>query len=104
MVLVVLVGRMQGVWGVVALLSLATAADQVWSANRFTLATDMFPRRAVGSVMGLGTSGAALLMAFISTFSRTRAEIDKRQLRTAVRGVWHRLSYGSLGLHFSRRI
>ena len=71
----------------VALLSLATAADQVWSANLFTLAPDMFARRAVGSVMGLGTSGAALLMAFISTFSR---------------GVWHRLSYGSLGLHFSR--
>jgi ACS family hexuronate transporter-like MFS transporter len=64
---VVFVGRMQGVWSVVALLSLATAAHQAWSANMFTLASDMFPRRAVASVVGLGTSGAALLMAFIST-------------------------------------
>jgi MFS transporter, ACS family, hexuronate transporter len=64
---VVFVGRMQGVWSVVALLSLATAAHQAWSANLFTLASDMFPSRAVASVVGIGTSGAALLMAFIST-------------------------------------
>ena len=63
---VVFAGRMQGVWSVVALLSLATAAHQAWSANMFTLASDMFPRRAVASVV-VGTSGAALLMAFIST-------------------------------------
>lgn len=64
---VVLVGRMQGVWSVVALLSLATAAHQAWSANMFTLASDMFPGRAVASVVGIGTFGAALVMAFIST-------------------------------------
>ncbi|MGA7293376.1 MAG: MFS transporter [Terriglobales bacterium] len=64
---VVFIGRMHGVWSVVALLSLATAAHQAWSANMFTLASDMFPRRAVASVVGIGTFGAALLMAFIST-------------------------------------
>ena len=64
---VVFIGKMQGVWSVVALLSLATAAHQAWSANMFTLASDMFPRRAVASVVGIGTFGAALLMAFIST-------------------------------------
>jgi len=64
---VVFVGKMQGVWSVVALLSLAAAAHQAWSANMFTLASDMFPRRAVASVVGIGTFGAALLMAFIST-------------------------------------
>jgi MFS transporter, ACS family, hexuronate transporter len=64
---VVFVGKMQGVWNVVALLSLAAAAHQAWSANMFTLASDMFPRRAVASVVGIGTFGAALLMAFIST-------------------------------------
>jgi ACS family hexuronate transporter-like MFS transporter len=52
---------------VVVLLSLATAAHQAWSANMFTLASDMFPGRAVASVVGIGTFGAALLMAFIST-------------------------------------
>ncbi len=64
---VVFAGKVHGVWGVVALLSLATAAHQAWSANMFTLASDMFPRRAVASAVSLGTFGAAMLMAFIST-------------------------------------
>jgi len=64
---VVFVGKQHSVWGVVALMSLAAAAHQAWSANMFTLASDMFPRRAVASVVGIGTFGAALLMAFLST-------------------------------------
>jgi MFS transporter, ACS family, hexuronate transporter len=42
------------VWVAVALVSLAAAAHQGWSANIFTMASDMFPRRAVGSVVGIG--------------------------------------------------
>ena len=38
----------------VALISLAVASHQGWSANLFTLASDMFPRRAVGSAVGIG--------------------------------------------------
>jgi ACS family hexuronate transporter-like MFS transporter len=34
--------------------ALAAAAHQGWSANLFTLTSDMFPRRAVGSVVGIG--------------------------------------------------
>jgi len=46
-------------WGAVALISLAAAAHQGWSANVFTLTSDMFPRQAVGSVVGIGgTAGA----------------------------------------------
>ena len=41
-------------WVAVALISLAAAAHQGWSANIFTIASDMFPRRAVGSVVGIG--------------------------------------------------
>jgi ACS family hexuronate transporter-like MFS transporter len=41
-------------WLAVGLISLATAAHQGWSANIFTTASDMFPRRAVGSVVGIG--------------------------------------------------
>jgi len=41
-------------WIAVALISIATAAHQGWSANLFTVASDLFPRRAVGSVVGLG--------------------------------------------------
>ena len=45
-------------WGV-ALISLATAAHQAWSANIFTTASDMFPKRAISSVVGLGTMAGA---------------------------------------------
>ena len=50
----------RSLWGVVALVGLATAAHQGWSANLFTTVSDMFPRAAVGSVVGIGgTAGAA---------------------------------------------
>jgi MFS transporter, ACS family, hexuronate transporter len=41
-------------WIAVLLIGLATACHQGWSANMFTLASDMFPRRAVGTVVGFG--------------------------------------------------
>jgi MFS transporter, ACS family, hexuronate transporter len=41
-------------WIVVALLGLATAGHQGWSANLFTLPSDMFPKSAVASVTGIG--------------------------------------------------
>jgi MFS transporter, ACS family, aldohexuronate transporter len=41
-------------WIIVALISLAAAAHQAWSANIFTTASDMFPRRAVSSIIGIG--------------------------------------------------
>jgi ACS family hexuronate transporter-like MFS transporter len=43
----------------VGLISLAAAAHQGWSANIFTLASDMFPQRAVGSVTGIGGAAGA---------------------------------------------
>lgn len=47
-------------WGVVGLVGLATAAHQGWSANLFTTVSDMFPRAAVGSVVGIGGTAGAL--------------------------------------------
>jgi ACS family hexuronate transporter-like MFS transporter len=58
----------KGLWGAVALISLATAAHQGWSANLFTLASDMFPRRAVASVVGIGGFGGAVGGMCIATF------------------------------------
>src|SRR3954469_4558656 len=50
----------KSLWGVVALVGMALAAHQGWSANLFTTTSDMFPRSAVGSVVGIGgTMGAA---------------------------------------------
>jgi len=42
------------VWVAVGLISLAAAAHQAWSANIFTTVSDMFPKHAVSSVVGIG--------------------------------------------------
>ncbi|NII09373.1 MFS transporter [Oleiagrimonas sp. C23AA] len=42
-------------WVAVGLIGLATAGHQGWSANVYTLTSDMFPRRAVASVVGIGS-------------------------------------------------
>ncbi len=41
-------------WTSVFFIGLAAAAHQGWSANIFTLVSDIFPKKAVGSVVGLG--------------------------------------------------
>lgn len=51
--------RTGDLWTAVALISLGTAAHQACSANIFTIVSDIFPKRAVGSVIGIiGMSGA----------------------------------------------
>jgi len=45
---------------VVALVSLVTAAHQGWSANLFTTTSDIFPKQAVASVVGIGGCAGAL--------------------------------------------
>jgi len=52
--------RASNLWVAVALVSLAAAAHQGWSANLFTLTSDMFPRNAVGSVVGIGGMAGAI--------------------------------------------
>jgi ACS family hexuronate transporter-like MFS transporter len=47
-------------WMAVAIIGLATAAHQAWSANLMTLPSDMFPRVAVGSAVGIGGMAGAV--------------------------------------------
>jgi ACS family hexuronate transporter-like MFS transporter len=54
------IGAAGGLWAAVAIVSVAAASHQAWSANLFTLTSDMFPRRDVGSVVGLGGAAGAL--------------------------------------------
>jgi ACS family hexuronate transporter-like MFS transporter len=54
------------IWVVVAILSVATAAHQGWSATLFTTASDMFPRVATGSVVGIGSAAGALGVALMT--------------------------------------
>jgi len=50
----------ESVWGAVLVIGLATAAHQAFSANLYTLPSDLFPRAAVGSVVGIGGTIGAL--------------------------------------------
>src|SRR3546814_1842198 len=58
-------------WLAVLVIGIAAAAHQAFSANLYTLPSDVFPRAAVGSVIGIGgTAGAigGMLMAKYAGF------------------------------------
>ena len=64
----------------VSILCICAAAHQAWSANLFTTVSDMFPKKAVGSVTGIGAAagglgGAAiqLLAGALNTYFPSRA-------------------------------
>jgi len=64
----IFIGEVKGLWMAVTFISVAAAAHQGWSANLFTLASDMFPKRAVGSVVGIGGFAGAAAMIAIALF------------------------------------
>jgi len=47
-------------WIVVTLISISVAANQAWSANIFAIVPDMFPKKAISSVVGLGGMAGAI--------------------------------------------
>jgi ACS family hexuronate transporter-like MFS transporter len=56
---IILTPYANNVWMAVALISTAVAVHQAWATNVFTLAADLFPSRAVSSVVGIaGMAGA----------------------------------------------
>ncbi len=54
-------------WWAVLLIGVAAASHQGWSANLFTTASDMFPKKAIGSVVGLGGMAGAIGGMLIAT-------------------------------------
>ena len=52
--------RMESLWGAVILIGLAAAGHQGFSANLFTLTSDLFPAQTVGSVVGIGGMAGAI--------------------------------------------
>ena len=50
----------EDLWTATALVGLATAAHQAFSCNLYTLPSDVFPRRAVASVVGIGGAAGAI--------------------------------------------
>jgi ACS family hexuronate transporter-like MFS transporter len=53
-------------WLAVVLIAIAAGAHQGWSANIYTLASDMFPRSAVASVVGFATMAGAFSGMFVA--------------------------------------
>lgn len=66
---IVFATKVTSLWAAVALIGLAAAAHQGWSANLFTMTSDMFPRRAVGSVVGIGGMAGAMGGATFATLT-----------------------------------
>ena len=66
---IVFTAEVNSLWAAVGLIGLAAAAHQGWSANVFTLASDMFPSQAVGSVVGIGGFGGAVGGMLVSSFT-----------------------------------
>lgn len=62
-------------WPAVLLIGLATAGHQAFSCNLYTLPSDLFPRAAVGSVLGIGGSlgavGGMLMSLFVGWILQT---------------------------------
>jgi ACS family hexuronate transporter-like MFS transporter len=66
---VIIASQTRSAWLAVSLIGLATACHQAWSANLFTLSSDMFPRRAVGTVVGIGGFAGGMGGVLIAEFA-----------------------------------
>lgn len=77
----------------VAFLTLATACHQAWSANLFTSATDMFPQKVSGSVVGLGATTGGIGGMFMTLLAALAVQwTGNQQIVFVVAGIMHPLS------------
>jgi ACS family hexuronate transporter-like MFS transporter len=60
---ILLVRYTNNIWVAVAIISLVTAAHQAWSSNIFTIVSDVVPKKAVSSVVGMGGMTGSLASA-----------------------------------------
>lgn len=67
-------------WLAVMVIGLAAAAHQAWSANIFTTVSDMFPKKSVGSVTGIGGMFGSLGGIFLSFFVQKDLFVHYRQI------------------------
>ena len=67
-------------WLAVGVIGLAAAAHQAWSANIFTTVSDMFPKKAVGSITGIGGMFGGLGGIFLSLFVQKEMFVHYREI------------------------
>jgi ACS family hexuronate transporter-like MFS transporter len=86
-----------------ALISVATAAHQAWSANIFTLASDMFPKSVIGSVVGLGGMAGAVGGMFMQLIAGALLQSFGTFVPLfVIAGVMHPLALGAITLFVGR--
>ena len=74
------------VWLAVMVIGVAAAAHQAWSANIFTTVGDMFPKKSIGSVTGIGGMFGSIGGIFLSLFVQKKMFVHYRaihQIETA---------------------
>ena len=67
-------------WLAVVVIGIAAAAHQAWSANIFTTVSDMFPKKSVGSVTGIGGMFGSLGGIFLSLFVQKNLFVHYREI------------------------
>ena len=81
-------------WMALAFISAGTAAHQGWSANLFTLASDMFPKKDVGSVVGIGGAAGAFGGAILAWVAGHILQHHSYLPLFIIAGVMHPLAIG----------
>lgn len=88
----------------VGLITLATACHQAWSANLLTSATDLFPTRVSGAVIGLGATAGGIGGMFIALLAALAVQWTGTQQWVFVfAGLMHLTSLGLFWLWFRGR-
>ncbi len=75
-----------GAWSstlAVAVICIGAAAHQAWSANLFTTVSDMFPKKSIGSVIGIGTMAGGLGGVIIQKLAGSLTDAFKADPQTA---------------------
>jgi ACS family hexuronate transporter-like MFS transporter len=67
----------------VATICIGAAAHQAWSANLFTTVSDMFPKKAVGSVTGIGTTAGGIGGVIVQMLAGRLTDAFKQTPQTA---------------------
>ncbi len=89
----------------VACISLATACHQAWSANMFTVASDTFPKRAVGSVVGFGAMAGAIGGMFMQLIAGGMLQwLGSFTPLFIIAGVMHPIAWISIRLLTGRKL
>lgn len=88
----------------VAFITLATACHQAWSANLFTSATDLFPAKVSGSVVGLGATAGGIGGMFIALLAALSIQWTGKQEMVFIWAAFmHLTSLGIFWLWFRGR-